>query len=438
MSPLELSRNFALMRTWRLSRERLPSLHAQMPALTDAEVDLAALRSLPITDKAIYEARAKEWLAVNRSLPDFFIRSGGTTGAPTIQWGFLPERRPAPQQPHARDGEKKILYLKAGSGRQGAVPHFPKDTGALIAPLRDAEGYRIMVELLGQRFDFDGYEPQFSRLMIPLPAAKKLAHYMLMHRIDCSDFALTEVHTFSSFVSRAWRARIEAVLQATLIDHYGFTEIQNARAHECAVCGYYHFIDGVYPEIVDADERPLAAPGAVGKLLVTRLLAENDQAMPIVRFDTGDIVEIGTPCTKAGECGFKPWGKEGHSLCIDGDDGRLYPVRYGDVQEAIDFDPLVARIDNVRHSLVTPTEGDTFPKWRLRRPPAPARRAVLEIEMVFEPLLFADTWRSFEAGLRRKLAAGNPDFARAAAMDFQLEIVGLSPGTLTDREVMKC
>lgn len=438
MSPLELSRNFALIRTWRLCRERLPSLHAAMPELAEDEIDLAALRSLPVTDKTLYAARAAEWLAVNRSLPDFFIRSGGTTGAPTIQWGFLPDYRQV-AQPGA-DGRARTLTLKAGSGRQGTVPHFPKDTGALTAPLRDADGYRIMVELLQTVFDFDGYAPRFGQLVIPLPAAKKLVHYMLVNGIAGSTFALSEIHTFSSYLSKPWRARIEAVLAAMLVDHYGFTEIQSARAHACPACGYYHFIDTVYPEIVDTQGAPVTAPGALGRLLVTRLLADDDRAMPIVRFDTGDVAEVGTPCSKTGDTGFKPWGKASHGICLAGTAaGDLYPLRYGDVQEAIDCDPLVGRIDNIRHSLVTPTEGDAFPTWRLRRPAAPHGRYGLDIEMAFEPRLFADTWHAFAAALRHRLAAGNADYQRAMnGADFQLDIVGLSPGTLADRDVLKC
>ncbi|RSZ58870.1 hypothetical protein HF313_26060 [Massilia atriviolacea] len=436
MSPLELSRNFNLIRTWRLSRQRLPSLQRLMPELAEQDIHLEALRQLPVTGKLEYRERAQEWLETNAALPHFMIRTGGTTGAPTLQWGYMPPYAPPP----APSGEEpRPLYLKAGDGRQGTVPHFPKDVGSLIAPLRDIEGYRIMTEILQTRYRFAGYEEQFSRLSIPLPAAKKLVHYILLNNIGVNNFGLREVHTNSSFVSRAWRRRIETVLQAKLIDHYGFTEIQTARAHECPSCGYYHFPDSIYPEVVDLRGNLLSAPHANGRLLVTRLLEENDCAMPVLRFDSGDIAEIGVPCAFTGETGFKPWGKIDHSIGIDGGAaGDLYPVRYGDIQDAIDSSAVVARIDNIRHSLVTLTEGDTFPKWRLLPCPDAANQARLEIEMLFDPRLFTDEWAQFEADLRARLDANNPDYRRAIDhAGFHLHIAGLPPGSLSDRDVMK-
>ncbi len=435
MSPLELSRNFHLTRTWGLSRQRLPSLQRVMPALAEREIDLQSLRRLPVMDKAQYQILAQEWLQTNASLPHFMIRTGGTTGMPTLQWGYMPPYAP-PAAPSPGEALRP-LYLKAGDGRQGTVPHFPRDVGALIAPLRDEDGYRIMIEILKTKYNFAGYEDQFSRVSIPLPAAKKLVHYILVNNIELHGSGLKEVHTNSSFVTQSWRNKIESVLNAKLIDHYGFTEIQNARAHECPYCGYYHFPDTIYPEVVDARDRLLTAPHANGRLLVTRLLKEHDHAMPALRFDSGDVVQIGAYCEMAGECGFKPWGKVDHSIVIDGTGGgSLYPVRYGDIQEALDHHPLVGRIDNTRHSLVTPTEGDAFPKWRLAS--QGDCRARLEVEMLFDPRLFVEAWRAFEAQLRLALARSNREYQHAIdTAGFHLEIAGLPPGSLKDRDVMK-
>jgi phenylacetate-CoA ligase len=51
----------------------------------------------------------------------------------------------------------------------------------------------------------------------------------------------------------------------------------------------------IYAEILDDADRP-CAPGEVGRVVVSTL---HNYAMPLFRYDLGDLAEVGPPC----ECG---------------------------------------------------------------------------------------------------------------------------------------
>ena len=158
----------------------------------------------------------------------------------------------------------------------------------------------------------------------------------------------------------------------------------------------------------------------------------------MLRFDTGDLVEIGPACELGGESGFKIWGKSAHSFRLKhGDLQDLYPVRYGAIQECLDTSPLVNRIKNTRHSLVTPTEGESFVKWRLVSDPATPRVVSLQVEMLFDPRLFMDVWLEFKSRLEAEIQSSTPQFRIASDNGFVFNVVGLPPGTLDDSQVMR-
>lgn len=440
MTPIQLTRLFGLKRTLPLSAKRLPSLRPLLADLDEDSIDFETLRRLPVMGKPLFRQQCEEWLANNAELPDYFISSGGTTGKPSVAWGYLP--RMSERLPQLANGALRPLAIHSTPGRQGGIPYFPSHNGTLAVPLRDASGYQICLELLQREFDFRGYERRVSIAMLPMPAAKKLAHLMLLKGLSAADLALKELHTYSSYLSTRWRQQLQSVLGAKVIDHYGFSEMMEAKAAECRHCGRFHFGEQQLWELLDSAGKAVTQVGKVGHLVVTRLLEEDDKAQPMLRYGTGDLCELGPVCSAAGEPGFRPIGKQEHCLHLRTPGGvDLYPVRYSAILEALDTSALVARIANTRHSMVTPTEGESFAKWRLLpqgEPAAGNASAVLQVEMNFEPRLFTAEWQAFEEGLRRHLSASTADWGAAEQqMGFQLATVGLPPGSLRDAEVMR-
>src|SRR2546427_8558790 len=99
----------------------------------------------------------------------------------------------------------------------------------------------------------------------------------------------------------AIRDHIEKVLGVTVTEVMGIGDIAPSLFGECAHLQGMHFCGTghVWPELIDPDtQEPMAIEtGAVGELAYTHLTRE---AMPVVRFLSGDIVRIeGTSC----DCG---------------------------------------------------------------------------------------------------------------------------------------
>jgi phenylacetate-CoA ligase len=115
------------------------------------------------------------------------------------------------------------------------------------------------------------------------------------------------------------RARLERAFEATVIEAMGIGDIAPSLFAECPAGTGMHFMgDGlVWPEIVDADGRPLPfEAGVTGELVYTHLRRE---AMPLVRFLSGDhvrVVSIDCPC-----------GRTSFAIRVDGRNDDMFVVR---------------------------------------------------------------------------------------------------------------
>lgn len=87
------------------------------------------------------------------------------------------------------------------------------------------------------------------------------------------------------------RTKTQKAFGARVFDRYGAQEIGHL-AGECPSCGQYHVsAESVLMEILDEDGAP-TKPGSVGRVVVTSLY---NYAMPFIRYELGDFVEVGWP-----------------------------------------------------------------------------------------------------------------------------------------------
>jgi len=108
--------------------------------------------------------------------------------------------------------------------------------------------------------------------------------------------ALRCVRTFNVIgepLTAGRRARVERIFGAPIKLGYGLNEIGIIAAC-CPEAGRYHVHDEhCLVEIVDEDGKP-CAPGEYGRVLITTL---TNYAMPLIRYDTGDIAQaLDGPC----------------------------------------------------------------------------------------------------------------------------------------------
>ena len=96
--------------------------------------------------------------------------------------------------------------------------------------------------------------------------------------------------SFATVLDEETRELCKAAFGAEIADTYGTQETGHIAA-QCRACGEYHLsVEASVIEILRSDGSP-AAPGEIGRVVVTPLY---NFAMPMIRYDLGDMAEVGT------------------------------------------------------------------------------------------------------------------------------------------------
>lgn len=134
---------------------------------------------------------------------------------------------------------------------------------------------------------------------------------------------LEQVISQSERVTPSQRQRCQQAFGARIIDRYSCEEA-GWIAFQCPEYGRLHVVNpSVLLEIVDEESRP-CEKGEIGKVLLTSL---HSYAMPIIRYDLGDLAEWGS-C----ECGCtwpvlgRLWGRTRHQLQLR--NGQTIPMPF--------------------------------------------------------------------------------------------------------------
>ncbi|HZM46141.1 MAG TPA: hypothetical protein VFC14_15000 [Burkholderiales bacterium] len=104
--------------------------------------------------------------------------------------------------------------------------------------------------------------------------------------------ALREVRTSGDAVGTETRKLCREAWDVPLTDLYAADEA-GCIALQCPDHEHYHVqSESVLVEVLDGEDRA-CAPGTVGRVVVTTL---QNFAMPLIRYDIGDLAEVGDPC----------------------------------------------------------------------------------------------------------------------------------------------
>jgi len=105
--------------------------------------------------------------------------------------------------------------------------------------------------------------------------------------------SLRAFRTISATLTQGMRDRVESATGLQVYEAYGLNEI-GIVAHRCDAGRYHVNAEHCLVEIVDAAGKPCDA-GETGRILVTSL---TNYAMPLIRYDTGDLAEaVEGPCS---------------------------------------------------------------------------------------------------------------------------------------------
>lgn len=187
------------------------------------------------------------------------------------------------------NGENALALIgpaKAGvkAGADGYTTHgwhssHPTGLRHLIAPSAGIE--MIITWLLKHRPNYLGAYP---------PVLRELAQSVRGQGIDLK---LSLILSFATVLDEETRELCRVVFGAEIADTYGAEEVGHIAA-QCRDCGEYHVSAEATLVEVDSSGLPVA-PGQIGRVVVTPLY---NYAMPLIRYELGDMAEVGaTPVT---------------------------------------------------------------------------------------------------------------------------------------------
>jgi hypothetical protein len=212
-------------------------------------------------------------------------------------------------------------------------------------------------------------------------------------------------------------------------DNFSLSELA-VPAPQCEVCAHHHLaLPAVEVEVVDPFTRK---PAEVGVLVVSTLWPFV-QAMPLIRYWTGDLVSLGPRCAAQGERGFRFEGRQAQCVLQRGAKGCGVLASPLALEAFLDGRPEVARLAHpvvqlglVKSSDVGVPRFELLSSKRLRVTHVTAR-----VEVRFEPLVFPAQAKRLTADTVAALRKASPALRRAErAGTAQLRVELVRPGAL--------
>ncbi len=255
-------------------------------------LSLADLQSLPFTNKDHLHAQNDDFLCVPRSKVVDFASTSGTSGSP-VTFALT-------DADLDRLAYNEALSLECSGVKKG-------DTVQLMTTL-DRQFMAGLAYFLGMRklgasvvrvgagipgLQWDAIEKYKPTYLITVPSfLVKMIEYAESYGIDYKNSSVVgavcigEPLRNEDFSPNALANKISEKWDINLFSTYASTEMSTAFAECEAMEGGHHHPDLIIVEVVDEDGNQVEE-GQSGELVVTTLGVE---AMPLVRFKTGDIV----------------------------------------------------------------------------------------------------------------------------------------------------
>ncbi|MGD1855540.1 MAG: hypothetical protein ACFB2W_14955 [Leptolyngbyaceae cyanobacterium] len=312
-------------------------------------ISLSTLSALPLVSREKI-VQAKHLAQVREGLVCDEVLTLGTMGNPFItvkgDWeqkfikAFFDVRK------DTKNHQKRKRVLKFNDPYHGYHVKIPNSFHCHRLGIYDAGGFDYAREILRRTHSETTIESRCSFLVGLEPFLRAFTIDTIEKYPEGFDSALEVVISSGNFLTKKWRSQMEYVWQVPVIDTFSMSEVFGS-ATQSLMCGWYHFDPYLIPEVVSSNTL-LPIKEGVGILVLTALYPFQE-AQPLIRYITGDLVEVThTLSSKPGELAIKPLGRAKFGVPLP--DSEQWLLTPASVWEVLDDLPAVARKPKFRDS----------------------------------------------------------------------------------------
>jgi phenylacetate-coenzyme A ligase PaaK-like adenylate-forming protein len=227
------------------------------------------------------------------------------------------------------------LALRLFSAHHGGL-FLSSLPGTFMMPIENEYQFSQVKTLLQSELDFKDCDNRVSILIAPSNYSKLL--YCLCARDSIlSSLAIRQVYGGGDRITPRWRRLLEQGFRAEVVESYGVSEVVSSIAPQCPACGFYHFRQTVFAELVSIEPRSDASN--LGEILLTSLLPTTVN-FPLLRYRSGDIALDRGHCAEANEVSYEILGRLTDSYVRE---EPFVCIPSGVVEDIIDDLPWVER-----------------------------------------------------------------------------------------------
>ena len=298
------------------------------------------LQNIPFTDKKDLQQHNRDFICVPKDKIIDYITTSGTTGDPVT---FTCSEKDLQRLAY----NEKISFMCAGLQPGNVLQLMTTLDKRFMAGLAYFLGIRELgagIIRVGNgipELQWDTINRIHPDSIMCVPSfILKLIQYAEEHNIDFRNSSVKRIIGIGeslrdqNFELNALGQKIKEKWDVELFATYSSTEMSTTFP-ECEYgCGGHHHPELIIVEIIGDDDKPVA-PGEVGEVVVTTLGVE---AMPLLRFRTGDMASIHTEPCKCGRKSFRisPLvGRKNNMIKLKGT--TLYPPAIFDVLNNTDY-----------------------------------------------------------------------------------------------------
>jgi phenylacetate-coenzyme A ligase PaaK-like adenylate-forming protein len=377
---------------------------------------LSDIRSIPILFKETF-AGQEEQISCIKEFPDYLVHTSGTTSKQISVPIYLEEI----------EAYRDLVFKQL---------NFPSPLPLTLSILDSWNTIKVylnflpaihvhintriekIVGLLQKKYNCpNNVDSRITIIQGNLLSIRRLTMNLLNHGYDPSKFGIKLVISAGWLISKhSWKF-LENVWGASLVDRYGVAEV-HGDAKYCQGCKWYHFDFTVIPEVV----HPLTLlpiKEGVGALLLTGLYPFN-QAQPMIRYWTGDLVEVKSKLCELNEPSYIFKGRTSTTIYyVDGE--KIYYLLFPtDVAQILDEFPDIARDETgfLRFKVQADFKISPF-------------QVKLLIELCYHPKLYPSNVFEIKERIFENLTKTNSTllrFIENRIIDFHVELFG--PGKL--------